>query len=93
MTQGTIYKFSFLIGLFLTNAGRCIVLIYDWSSHAIWMKSESEIHLSTTALTFTDLPTLFLMTSFSLFIYYIAQLTIYLELSRLVNFEEEDQKR
>ena len=31
MTQGQIYKFAFLIGLFLTNAGRFIVLIYDWA--------------------------------------------------------------
>ena len=83
MTQGQIYKFAFLVGLFLTNAGRCLVLIYDWSSHTLFHKSEEDVRTSTAALTFTDLPTLFLMTSFSLFIYYIAQLTIQLELSKL----------
>ena len=83
MTQGQFYKFAFLIGLFLTNAGRCLVLIYDWCSHSLFHKTEDQVRTSTAALTFTDLPTLFLMTSFSLFIYYIAQLTIQLELSKL----------
>ena len=83
MSQGQFFKFSFLIGLFLTNSGRCLVLVYDWCSHTLFHRSEDEVRTSTAALTFTDLPTLFLMTSFSLFIYYIAQLTIQLELSKL----------
>lgn len=40
MTEGQIYKFAFLWGLFLTNAGRCFVLIYDGLSHTVAEKSE-----------------------------------------------------
>ena len=83
LSQGQSFKFWFLVGLFLTNAGRCLVLIYDWSSHALFGQDEAEAGSSTAELAFTELPTLFLMTSFSLFVYYIAQLTIQLELSKL----------
>ena len=83
MTEGQRFKFAFLIGLFLTNLLRCIILIYDGLSHTVYEKSESQIRSSTVALAYMDLPTLGLMTSFSLFIYYIAQLTVQLEMEQL----------
>ena len=76
LTEGQRFKLAFLVGLFLTNLLRCIILVYDGLSHSVFAKSESEIRSSTVALAFMDLPTLGLMTSFSLFIYYIAQLTL-----------------
>ena len=72
LTQGQSFKFSFLIGLFLTNASRCLVLVYELSERVIFDKAKSEVHASTMTLALTELPTLFLMTSFSLFVYYIA---------------------
>ena len=56
----------------MTNLCRCIILLYDGLSHSVYEQSESEIRSSTVALAFMDFPTLGLMTSFSLFIYYIA---------------------
>lgn len=76
MTEGQRFKFAFLVGLFLTNLFRCIILVYDGLAHSVYEESESQIRTSTAALAFIDLPTLGLMTSFSLFIYYIAQLTL-----------------
>lgn len=72
LTEGQRFKLAFLIGLFLTNLLRCVILLYDGLSHSVLEKSEHEIRSSTAALAFMDLPTLGLMTSFSLFIYYIA---------------------
>ena len=72
MTEGQRFKFAFLIGLFVTNLARCVILLYDGLSHTIFDQSEHQIRSSTAALAFIDLPTLGLMTSFSLFIYYIA---------------------
>ena len=89
MTQGQLFKFAFFIGIFLANAGRSFVLIYDVLNHSLG-QSETKIRTGSVALSFTDLPTLFLMTSFSLFIYYIAQLTIQLERSRLGLFDSEN---
>jgi len=72
LTEGQRFKLAFLIGLFLTNFIRCIVLLYDGLAHSVYEESESQIRKSTAALAFIDLPTLGLMSSFSLFIYYIA---------------------
>ena len=72
MTEGQRFKFAFLIGLFFTNLSRFVILLYDGLAHGVYEKSESQIRSSTVALAFMDLPTLGLMTSFSLFIYYIA---------------------
>ena len=52
--------------------------------------NNDEVRSSTVALAFMDLPTLGLMTSFSLFIYYIAQLTLQLEMEQLGLFEDEN---
>lgn len=68
---------------------RCIILLYDGLSHSVYEESESEIRSSTAALAFMDLPTLGLMTSFSLFIYYIAQMTLQLEMEQLGLYEDE----
>ena len=90
MTEGQRFKFAFLIGLFLTNLLRCVILLYDGLSHQVYEQSDDEIRSSTVALAFMDLPTLGLMTSFSLFIYYIAQLTLQLEMEQLGLFEDEN---
>ena len=76
MTEGQKFKLAFLIGLFLTNLVRCVVLLYDGFSHSEMNQSEDDIRASTLGFALMDLPTLGLMTSFSLFIYYIAQFTL-----------------
>ena len=36
LTEGQRFKFAFLIGLFLTNLLRCIILLYDGLSHSVF---------------------------------------------------------
>ena len=81
MSQGTAYKFCFLVGIFLANASRAAVLLFDLISHAIGNSDYASTTQtkSTTILALSGLPTLFLMSSFSIFIYYFAQVTIQLE--------------
>ena len=52
-------------------------------------ESEGYVRNSTLGFALMDLPTLGLMTSFSLFIYYIAQLTLQLEMEQMGLFEDE----
>ena len=59
----------------MTSLIRCVILFSYGVTH-----DESESSEDKSELAFIDLPTLFLMTSFSLFVYYIAQLTIQLEM-------------
>lgn len=40
MSEGQRFKFAFLIGLFVTNLARCIILLYDGLSHTIFDQSE-----------------------------------------------------
>ena len=77
MSQGTAFKFSFLIGIFLANGIRSIVLICDFLSHTLG-DVEVDAHNTKTSstLAITGLPTLFLMTAFTIFIYYFAQVTV-----------------
>ena len=70
MTEGQRFKLAFLIGLFVTNLLRCAILIYDGFSSS--GGSQQESRNETLGFALMDLPTLGLMTSFSLFIYYIA---------------------
>ena len=79
MTEGQRFKLAFLVGLFVTNLLRCGILIYDGFSSS----SASHQRDETLGFALMDLPTLGLMTSFSLFIYYIAQLTLQLEMEQL----------
>lgn len=41
MTEGQRFKFAFLIGLFLTNLARFVILLYDGLAHGVYEKSES----------------------------------------------------
>ena len=86
MTEGQRFKLAFLVGLFLTNFVRCVILLYDSFSKA--NLSDEESRNQTLGFVLMDLPTLGLMTSFSLFIYYIAQLTLQLEMEQLGLFGE-----
>ena len=81
MTEGQRFKLAFLVGLFLTNFVRCTILLYDSFSQPDHSGGESRSQ--TLGFVLMDAPTLGLMTSFSLFIYYIAQLTLQLEMEQL----------
>ena len=83
MTEGQRFKLAFLIGLFLTNFARCTILLFDTFSKTNLSLSEEESRSQTLGFVLMDLPTLGLMTSFSLFIYYMAQLTLQLEMEQL----------
>lgn len=91
MTEGQRFKLAFLLGLFITNLTRCVIILYDGFA-SFNGKSDLESRASTLGFALMDLPTLGLMTSFSLLIYYIAQLTLLLEMEQLGLFEDDQTK-
>lgn len=76
MSSGTAFKFSFLVGIFLANVSRAVVMLCDWIYHATSKNTADEYIKSSTTIALSGLPTLFLMSSFSIFIFYFAQVTI-----------------
>ena len=61
----------FFIGIFLVNLLRCSLLLYEGIGRAI-LGDGSLIRVQTGYMILVDLPTLVLLSSFSLFIYYIS---------------------
>ena len=79
------FKLFFLIGLFVTNLIRFILLLCEAFADPV---PDGE-PLSNTSIALIDLPTLGLMTSFSLFIYYMAQLTLQLEMEQMGLYDDD----
>jgi hypothetical protein len=98
MTQGQTYKFTFFLGLLACNICkflvhlirsivRCILLTYESIGLAVG-ESIDKLRGATGAIILQDMPTLFLMSAISLFIYYIGQLTIQLESQRIIQISK-----
>ena len=40
LSEGQRFKLAFLVGLFLTNLLRCVILLYDGLSHSVYEEEE-----------------------------------------------------
>eukprot|EP00347_Sterkiella_histriomuscorum_P005918 403354768 len=77
--QGVMYKRLFLLGLFITSITRTFTLIFDT---ALSLKMGDLYPLSYSRMSseiLLELPTLLMMSTFSVFIYYFAKLTMQVE--------------